>query len=52
MADAKPVNSTDTEAPAKSPKKDVRRPDLDKEVSGSDKPKNTYKIGDTVVEDY
>lgn len=54
MAKANPVN----EAPAQdvkadsAPRKDVRRPTLDPEVSGKDKPKHTYKMGDTVVEDY
>jgi hypothetical protein len=55
MANAVPVNSeTKVEAnkAAPQPKHDARRPMLDKEVSGKDKPKNTYKMGDTVVEDY
>jgi hypothetical protein len=53
MANAAPVNSeTKVEANKAAPKHDARRPVLDKEVSGKDKPKNTYKMGDTVVEDY
>jgi hypothetical protein len=55
MAKANPVNAAPTEEVKEgegTPHKDVRRPDLEKEVSGSDKPKNTYKMGDTVVEDY
>lgn len=55
MANAKPVNSAPAEETKEDnkPRKDVRRPTLEAEVDGKDKPKKVTKLPDgTIVEDY
>lgn len=50
MADAKPA-AVGAKAP-KEPKPQDARPNPEPEVTGKDKPKNVYKVGDTTIEDY